>query len=170
MVWPSAPVSSDLMLAERLVLALLLSGLIGLERELHRTSVGLRTHALVGTLAALFMTLAEVMIERFGARSSVIKLDPLAVLGATVSGISFLGAGAIIASSTTERRQSLTSAASILGSAGVGLCCGLERYLLGAVLTALLLLVLHGFRVVEVRLLRTHDPEAPDRHPDPPEC
>ena len=146
---------ADLPLMLRLLVALLLAGLVGLERELNRTSVGLRTHALVGVCTAAFVILAELTVQAFQGASPLLRFDPLAVLGATVSGISCLGAGAVIAGSTAERRQSLTSAASILGTSAIGLCCGLAHYPLAAALTGVILLILHGFRWVEVHVLGT---------------
>lgn len=158
--------SPDLLLAVRLVIALLLSSGVGIERELNRTSVGLRTHALVGVTSCLFVVLAELSIQYFAGQSTLLKFDPLAVLGATVSGVSFLGAGAIIASSTEERRQSLTSAASILGTAGLGVACGLGHFVLAGVVLSLMLLILNVFRWIEVNLLRTHHPEKVEFHND----
>lgn len=155
---------SDLQLALPLLAALLLSSVVGLERELSQASVGLRTHALVGFTTALLVVLADLTIQYFGAASPLMKFDPLAVLGATVSGVSFLGAGAIIASSTTERRQSLTSAASILGTASLGVTCGLQHYLLAVIVALIMLLILNGYRWIEVKLLETHAAENKESH------
>lgn len=151
--------SEDLVLSGRLLAALVLSSTIGLERELTHKSVGLRTHVLVGVSSALFVTLAELMVKRFTGMSPFIKLDPIAVLGAVVSGISFLGAGAIFSSNTAaERRQGLTSAASILGTAGIGITCGLTHYLLALIVTVFYLLTLRGMKWLENRLTIDNPP------------
>lgn len=150
-------VPPDFVYAERLLAALALSSVVGLERELKATSVGLRTHALVGVTTALFVILAELTIQHFAGQTEFLKFDPLALLGATVSGVSFLGAGAIIASSASERRQSLTSAASILGTAGLGVACGLGHYFLATMVMVLMIVILYGYRRVELRILGTRN-------------
>ncbi len=141
---------TDAQLLLRLLVALGLSGLLGVERESRGKAAGLRTHALVGVSSALFVVLGEVLMLRATAMNlPALKLDPLAILGAVVSGVSFLGAGTIFISSSHDRPHGLTSAASLLAAAAIGLSCGLERYGLALGATAMYLFVLFGLRTLE---------------------
>ena len=117
----------------RLLMAAVLGAIIGYQRERAGKSAGLRTHALICVGAALF-TLAS--IYGFG-----MGVDPARVAAGIVTGIGFLGAGAII------RREGgvvegLTTAANIWAVAGIGLTAGAGLYLLSAVTTAIVLIVL----------------------------
>ncbi|WP_245588518.1 MgtC/SapB family protein [Deinococcus pimensis] len=132
---------TDLFLLLRLVVAVVLSGLIGWERELRGRGAGLRTQMLVGGSAALFVILAEALVLGFAGDAPGIRFDVVGVLGAVVSGVAFLGAGAIFSSERRQRRG-LTTAASMLATAAVGVACGLTHYVLAAGATAIFLVVL----------------------------
>ncbi|PYE55001.1 MgtC/SapB family protein [Deinococcus yavapaiensis] len=159
MVEANDTLAHDLTLFGRMLVAFVLSGAIGLERELTRKAAGLRTHILVGTSSALFVILAELLVENFKDLSTNIRLDPLAVLSAVVSGISFLGAGAIFSSWRSGKTKGLTTAASILGTAGVGITCGLDHFLLATLVTGLFLATLRMVGWIEARGLREPDDE-----------
>jgi putative Mg2+ transporter-C (MgtC) family protein len=117
----------------RLLLAVGLAALIGLERQHAGKAAGLRTHLLVCIGAALF-TIAS--IYGFGEGG-----DPARVAAGIVAGIGFLGAGAII--STREGiLVGLTTAASIWAVAAIGLAAGAGLYILAPVATAVVLIVL----------------------------
>ncbi|MBZ9752364.1 MgtC/SapB family protein [Deinococcus sp. HMF7604] len=139
-VW--TPLITQLHLMIGLLVAALLSGLIGWEREAHRAGAGLRTHMLVGISAALFVVLAEQLIRQFGNDNPAVRFDLVGVLAAVVSGVSFLGAGTIFSSGKGERTRGLTTAASLLATAGVGVACGLHLYVFAAGATLLFLFVL----------------------------
>ena len=117
----------------RLLLAAALGAIIGYQRERASKPAGLRTHILICVGAALF-TIAS--LYGFGASA-----DPARVAAGIVAGIGFLGAGAII------RRgegvvEGLTTAATIWAVAGIGLAAGAGLYLVSAVTTAVILIVL----------------------------
>lgn len=150
----------DLEYLVRLLVALVLSSLIGWEREAMHKPAGLRTHALVGVSAALFVVLAEVMIREFNDLGGGIKLDSIAVIGATVSGIGFLGAGSILVGGGAVRAHGLTTAASLLATAAISLAVGLERYVLGIGSTLIVLGVMRTMRWLEGRFGGI--PEMPD--------
>ena len=98
--------------AVRLLLAAVLGGAIGVEREIHDHPAGIRTHMLVSLGAAIFTLLGIVGFEQVqGAGGVVIPVDPTRIAAQVVSGIGFLGAGAIIKYGTTVR--GLTTAASL---------------------------------------------------------
>lgn len=139
-LWPT--VLTELRLLIGLVVAAVLSSLIGWEREAHRTGAGLRTHMLVGISSALFVVLAEELIVQYAQPNNGVRFDLVGVLAAVVSGVSFLGAGTIFSSGKGERTRGLTTAASLLATAGVGVACGLHLYVFAAGATLLFLFVL----------------------------
>lgn len=132
---------NELKLMQGLLVAFVLSGAIGWERERLHRSAGLRTHMLVGTSAALFVVLAETLITSFGGHDDGVRFDMIGLLGAVVSGISFLGAGAIF-SDRGHKAKGLTTAAGLLATAGVGVACGLHLYVLATGATLLFLFTL----------------------------
>jgi putative Mg2+ transporter-C (MgtC) family protein len=145
----------DLNLVLRLLAAVACASLLGLEREAKGKPAGLRTHVLVGLSAAFFVVLADLMIARVlegTIPAGALRIDPLVVLGAVVSGVSFLGAGAIFFSERHRGPRGLTTAASLLAAAAVGVACGIERYALAFSATALYLVVLHLFKFIEMPL------------------
>ncbi|MEH6377481.1 MgtC/SapB family protein [Streptomyces sp. KLMMK] len=130
-------------------IALLLSSLIGLERELQQKSAGLRTHTLVGVGSALFM---EVSIHGFGAVAELVgaRQDPSRVAAQIVSGIGFIGGGLIFVRRDAVR--GLTTAATIWLTCALGMACGGGLPLLGVAATLVHFLVVRGFPVVTRRM------------------
>jgi putative Mg2+ transporter-C (MgtC) family protein len=140
----------ELWILLRLVIATLLGGLIGYERERTGKDAGLRTHMLVTVGATLFVSFTNLFaIETLplapaGAPGNFrVQIEPLATVEAIVTGISFLGAGTIFVSGRSNRVKGLTTAASIWVTAAVGIAVGLERYVLAAGSTLLILVILH---------------------------
>ena len=132
----------ELTILLRLVVALVLTGVLGWERETVGKAAGLRTHMLVGFGAALFVGLGETLVQGFRKYGDLQQFDPTRVLEAVVAGVSFLGAGSIFFARGMDRVRGLTTAASLWATAGVGLAAGLGRYVLALGATALLLVVL----------------------------
>ncbi len=132
----------------RLVLATVLGAIVGVERERLERAAGLRTHALVGVGAALFM-----LVSVFGFGDVVdmpgVTLDPSRVAAQVVSGIGFLGAGTIIFQ--REIVRGLTTAASVWAVAAIGLAVGGGLYLAAFGATILTLLILAGLKPLENR-------------------
>lgn len=124
----------------RLVAALLLGMVMGIEREVHGRPAGLRTHGLVSVGAALFTMLSIGMI---GQRS-----DPGRIAAGVVTGIGFLGAGTIMRYGFSV--YGLTTAASIWAAAAVGMTCGVGWLPAAIVATALILLTLALLRPVSI--------------------
>lgn len=125
-------------LVGRLALVLLLCGMIGLERSEHERASGFRPHILVG-LGACLMTMAGA----YALPGDTLR-DPMRVASYVVSGIGFLGAGAILRHGTTVR--GLTTAASIWGSAGIGITAGVG---MGGLATAATLFILFTLTTLE---------------------
>ena len=126
----------------RLGLALLLSTVIGVEREVRQKNAGMRTHALVGTGAALFM-----LVSTYGfadvLQNKLIVLDPSRVAAQVVSGIGFIGGGLIFVQRSNVR--GLTTAAGVWATAGVGLAAGGDLPILAVGATLAYLLVSVGY-------------------------
>jgi putative Mg2+ transporter-C (MgtC) family protein len=131
-------VQPDLVILSRLVVAALLAGVLGWERERAGKSAGLRTHMLVGIAAALYTGLAEVASVELGAG----RADPVRAIQAVAMGIGFLGGG-IIFVNRNDRVEGLTTAASIWATAAMGVAAGLGHFRLAAGVTVLLAIVLH---------------------------
>jgi len=115
----------------KFVLALLLGGLVGLERERSHKPAGLRTHMLVTVGAALMTIFALLNFPSEAAR----------IIAGIVTGIGFLGAGTIIAQGD-KGIHGLTTAATLWVSAGVGIAIGAGRYTLGFVATVITIIIL----------------------------
>ncbi len=118
----------------RLLVAVVLGGLLGYERETRGTSAGLRTHMLVALGAALFV------IVPLQAGTSI--ADMSRVLQGVISGIGFLGAGAIIKLSQDREIRGLTTAASIWLTAAIGIAAGMGREMTAILSTILALIIL----------------------------
>lgn len=143
---------SDTELILRLVLTVFLSGLIGLERQVHRRDAGLRTHILVSLGSCLIMLTSLYVFDIY---KDVVSADPARIAAGVITGIGFLGAGTIIRE--REGVKGLTTAASLWVVAGIGLAvgCGFRR---AAVYTAILsLIVLLFLRYIEGILFSDED-------------
>jgi len=133
-----------------LLLAFLLSSLIGLERQLRHKSAGLRTQAIVGTTSALLM-----LISKYGFSDILISghivLDPSRVAAQIVSGVGFLGAGLILTRRGAVR--GLTTAAAVWEVAAIGMAAGAGLWLLAVIVTVLHFIVTYGYSLLTRRLV-----------------
>lgn len=130
--------------------AMLLGGVIGYEREIRHRPAGLRTHMLIAGAAALLLGIGDLVAEHFSDEtySQLLRVDPIRIIEAVVTAVAFIGAGTIIQHARHEAVLGLTTAASILLTAAVGITVGLQQYVLAIGVTVLALVVL--------RLLRGH--------------
>jgi putative Mg2+ transporter-C (MgtC) family protein len=134
------PSLSDLELTQRLLLAALLGGALGIEREWRNKEAGLRTNILIAIGSALFTLMS---IELTDARTG----DTSRVAAQIVTGIGFLGAGAIMR--TDGGIQGLTTAATIWVNAAIGVAVGGGEYHLALIATGVTLLVLLVLQPIE---------------------
>lgn len=125
----------------KVVVAVSLGGIIGIERELVKKPAGIRTHMFVAGAAALVMALSTVLINDFNESFGNVQSDPVRVIEAIIVGISFIGAGTVLKSEKDHNVYYLTTAASILFASGIGITVALERYWLAVCLTVLVILV-----------------------------
>lgn len=139
---------TDVQILTRLVLSLVLSGLIGLERQVHRRSAGLRTHILVSLGSCLIMLTSMYVFDIYKNQANV---DPGRIAAGVITGIGFLGAGTIIRE--REGVRGLTTAASLWVVAGMGLAVGCGFYRAAIYATILALIALAFLRHFESRVL-----------------
>lgn len=132
----------DLETAVRLLTAAFLGGLIGFERESHGKDAGVRTYALVCLGSALMMIVSIQIYEVYKSTSGV---DPSRIAAQVVSGIGFLGAGAIMREHQGAGIKGLTTAAGIWAASGIGLACGMGLYHPAIITTIFTLLILVVF-------------------------
>ena len=132
----------------RLGIAALLTGAIGAERELRERAAGLRTHMLVGVGAALFtLVSAYAWGDFFVAGGGQQRLDPTRIAAQIVSGVGFLGAGAILRQGLSVR--GLTTAAGLWASAAIGMACAAAFWPAALVTTAIVMVGLGPLRAAE---------------------
>ena len=126
----------------KLLMAEVLGGVIGWERERRGRPAGLRTHILVCVGVTLMMLVSEHIFERYKtfAADSIIRVDPARIAAQVVTGIGFLGAGTIMRFRATVR--GLTTAASLWVVAGIGLAVGSSCYVPAIITTIIALFAL----------------------------
>ncbi len=139
-------------MALRVCIASALGAMLGYERKSRRKPAGLRTNMLIAGASALLIilgrALARTMAPDLAAES--LGVDPTRIIHAIIMGISFIGAGTILKSPGDQAVRNLTTAATLLFSAGAGMCVAIELYLLALCVTAIGLLVNSLFRRSEV--------------------
>lgn len=147
------PYFPQLRVLGNLIVAMLLGGVVGWEREVADKPAGLRTHMLIAGASALFVSLGTAVIGEFSGDlgSGLIEAAPLRIIEAVVAGVSFLGAGTIIRGDE-GRVAGLTTAASVLFTAGLGVSVAVGQYVIAAGATILLLVTLRLLLGIENRL------------------
>ncbi|HQP91844.1 MAG TPA: MgtC/SapB family protein [Candidatus Omnitrophota bacterium] len=140
---------TDLEMIVRILVSFILSGLIGLEREIRKHEAGLRTHILVCTGSTLIMLTS---LRVFDIYRTLAPVDPTRIAAGVITGIGFLGAGAIIRSPHGVR--GLTTASSLWVVAALGLSVGCGFFKVSIFITFLILTVLLFLRKFEWGLLK----------------
>ncbi|TWT22379.1 MgtC/SapB family protein [Luteimonas marina] len=139
-------IAQQLDVVASMAMAMLLGGLVGYERELKRRPAGFRTHMLVAGASALLVGIGRVTVEVQGASpvNDILQVDPLRLVEAVIAGVAFIGAGTIFGESRRggETIAGITTAASLLAVAVIGVATGLDYYLVAVAATALVLFVL----------------------------
>ena len=145
-------------LALRIALAAGLGAAIGLERELREREAGLRTHLLVSLGAALFTIVSAYAWSdwSFSNRSGIV-FDPTRIAAQIVTGVGFLGAGAIIRQGLTVR--GLTTAATLWAVAAIGMAVGAGYYAAAVITTVVVIVSLWPLRILAYRLFTRVRPE-----------
>lgn len=141
----------------RLLLAVALGGIIGIERETSHKPAGLRTNILICVSSAMMMIVAELFSGKNGGGQEVMR-----VAAGVITGVGFLGAGAIIQARGTV--HGLTTASVIWAVAGLGLAVGAGYYLISIVFTVLVVLVLVLLRKIDQILFKRSEKNHPHVH------
>jgi putative Mg2+ transporter-C (MgtC) family protein len=144
---------TDYQIIFRLALSVVLSGLIGLERQLHRRDAGLRTHILVSLGSCLIMLTSMYVFDIYKGKAAV---DPARIAAGVITGIGFLGAGTII--QEREGVKGLTTAASLWVCAGIGLAVGCGFRSAAIFTTVLALVTLFFLRYIETIVFEEEKP------------
>lgn len=125
----------------KVIVAVCMGGIIGIEREISHKPAGIRTHMFVAGAGALLIGLSGALIGDYAERFATVQADPARVIEAIIVGVSFIGAGTVLKSEKTHSVYYLTTAASILFAAAIGITVGIDRYWLGIALTVLVVLI-----------------------------
>jgi putative Mg2+ transporter-C (MgtC) family protein len=154
MMAPMLDIATQFDYAARLIIAAALGMLVGAEREIHGHPAGIRTHMLVALGSGLFTVLS---IHGFGQEIPGASIDPTRIAAQIVSGIGFLGAGAILKDGVVIR--GLTTAASLWATAAVGMAAGAGEYVIAGVSAAVILVSLWPINALAERLHGSAAPE-----------
>lgn len=139
----------------RLGVAALLGLILGLDRELRGKSAGMRTHMLIALGAATTAVVTMEIYDALHADFPETRADPLRVIEGVMTGVGFLGAGAIIRAGGNVR--GMTSAANIWICGAIGLACGTGLYLVAGIAFAFAFVILTGLWFVEARFEKSED-------------
>lgn len=150
----------------KVIVAICLGGIIGIEREIARKPAGIRTHMFVAGAATLVMSVSTLLINEFNATFGNVQSDPVRVIEAIIVGISFIGAGTVLKSEKDHNVYYLTTAASILFASGIGITVSLERYWLALSLTGLVILVNAAVGNLEQKYLGKNKQHTDEVHRD----
>ena len=134
----------------RLIMAVLLGGIIGLERELSARPAGLRTHMMIALAACLLTIVTFEMLALPSLEGATEKSDPLRLIEAVTAGVAFLAAGTIFTSK--GQVNGLTTGAGMWLAGAIGLACGMGQLQLAGMVTlvAVLILTLVGWMTARV--------------------
>ena len=149
-MWTCSEINCDVI---KLIIAAIVGGIIGFERESHGQAAGLRTNVLVCTGACLLMMLSlhmEHMFRAVNINDTVVRLDPARIASYAIASMGFLGAGAIITGKGTVK--GLTTAASMWLVTGMGLAVGAGFFIPAVASVVLSLIALYGFRQIKRHL------------------
>jgi putative Mg2+ transporter-C (MgtC) family protein len=142
----------------RLLIAAALGGAVGFERELRDREAGIRTHLLVSLGSALFTIISAYGFHEFlVSGGTLVRADPTRIAAQIVTGIGFLGAGAIIRDGLSVR--GLTTAATLWVVAAVGMACGAGYYWPAVAATVLTIVTLGPLRFVAHRTVERMKPD-----------
>jgi putative Mg2+ transporter-C (MgtC) family protein len=140
----------------RLSAAMFLGALIGIDREAAQKPAGLRTHILVAGAASLLVSMGELLVKQLSIElgSQLIMGDPIRIIAAIITGVSFLGAGTIIRLRSNGGVKGLTTAASLLFASVIGISVSLSEWIVAVGATLLVLIILRLLPMLDQALNR----------------
>lgn len=130
------------------VIAAVLGGIVGMEREMANRPAGLRTHSILAAASCLLVRLGDPLVEKFAVETvpQALQADPIRIVEAIVTGVAFLGAGTIFRDRERGAVEGLTTAASLLLVSAIGIAVALQQLILAASATVLTLILLRTAR------------------------
>jgi len=139
---------AQLQIVGTVVVAAILGGIVGMEREMADRPAGLRTHAILAAAACLLVSLPDALLEYYAAEtaSDVLRADPIRIVEAVVTGTAFLGAGTIFRDRDKGAVEGLTTAASLLLVGAIGIAVALNQLVTAVLVTVLMLILLRAAR------------------------
>jgi putative Mg2+ transporter-C (MgtC) family protein len=148
----------ELHIVRDVAIAMVLGGVIGIEREAARKPAGFRTHMLVAGAAALLVELGRELTVEFSSQTTggALSADPIRIIQAVIVGVSFLGTGTIFRGDHGDV-HGLTTAASLLMSSGIGIAVAVDRLVAAIAVVGLVALVLGLLGWIEDRVERKAD-------------
>ena len=149
-IWP---IGNFVLCVIALLLSAFLCGVIGFERERRGRAAGLRTHILVGLGSCIIMIISIYGLPNIKVDGQPMNRDVARLAAQVITGVGFLGAGAII--HRNDGIRGLTTAATIWMVMAIGLCCGSMNFILASIGTIIVLLFLTVFRRVETKITKS---------------
>lgn len=152
-------VSTEFYILGKIIVSSLLGGVVGLEREAADKAAGFRTNMFIAGTATILISLGGIITAHFAElpHGDQVQTDPIRLFEAIIVGISFIGGGMIFARKDGIKEgmvYNLTTAASILFTAGIGICVALDMYILAVGLTLISLIINFGLKFVDTWLSR----------------
>ena len=141
----------EVIIVFRLLLAIVLGGVVGFEREIRNRPAGLRTHILVSLAAASFTLITIEIYHDVSSTSAYANADPVRIVDAVTAGVAFIAAGAIIQSRGDVK--GLTTGAAIWLAGAIGVACGIGYFLVASLAALLAVIVLRGIGWFEKKWL-----------------
>lgn len=147
-------IGPELYVLLKAMIVLTLGGILGWERETAGKWAGLRTHMLVCLAAMLFVEVGQFLIidAQRVLNDETLRTDPVRIIEAIVTGVAFLGAGTVFRDPELPKARGLTTAASLLATALIGVAVAIERYVIAVGTTLLVLFVLRGMHRFELAM------------------
>lgn len=141
------------------VIAAVLGGIVGMEREMAERPAGLRTHAILAAASCLLVRLGDTLVETFATDTipHALQADPIRIVEAIVTGVAFLGAGTIFRDRKRAAVEGLTTAASLLLVSAIGVAVALKQLILAGAVTLLTLILLRTVRRLYRSAKKHHD-------------
>jgi putative Mg2+ transporter-C (MgtC) family protein len=144
-------IQDQLIILLKVIIASILAGTVGYEREMEKKPAGLRTHMIMGGSATLIIALGEVLTINMmdSEAGSVIHADPIRLIQGMIIGLSFIGAGTILKLQEQQKVKFLTTAASLFFSTAIGIGIAADQYVLCIGVAIFIFLINHFVGKIE---------------------
>jgi putative Mg2+ transporter-C (MgtC) family protein len=134
------------------IIASILGGMIGFDREKRDKPAGIRTNMIVCGVACLLVSLGYITGTVFGAMETKTTVNPMRIIQTIIIGVSFIGSGTILKLENKEKVKNLSTAATLLYSATVGIAIGIHQYVIAVGVTLFAIITEYGVLQLEKRM------------------